>query len=115
MQTSTPEVPQETIIIDENFSTANIEIGQEPVPPQIPDLSNILKTFDSTGLMNLLSNTSNNDSDNESINKFANMLNKLKNVTNENHEEIANIFQDELGIDMNQIKNDMEKIINNNN
>jgi len=112
------EEQKEPIIIDENFSTANIEIGQVPEESNQPAIGNVLKSLDKTGLMNMLSSgMKNNDSDDKNtdapLNKFMSLLTKLQ--SGANPEELSDIIKSDLGIDVDKINDQFKNILNKDN
>ena len=121
----------EPIIIDENFSTSNVEIGKVQETSDEPILGNIIKMANNTGVLNMLTNKNDNNlvsginnifsgdnnifSDNKQISKLFDVVNKLKESGLDNREAINNIFKNDLGIDVTKINQEMATIINNNN
>lgn len=112
-----PEEPKETVIMDENFSTADVDLGKQEELSQ-PALGNMLKAIDSTGLMNMLGSGSAGlpelGNQTEGIGKFMGMLSKLQNVDNNNPDELTNIFKNELGLDVDKLNEQMAKMMNQN-
>jgi hypothetical protein len=106
------EEPKETVIIDENFSTANINIGKQEEPSQ-PMFGNMLKSLDSTGILNMMKGSIGGapgegiDGSNEGIGKLLNTLTNLK-LDDPNLEDT---LKNDLGIDMTQISEQMSKIL----
>jgi hypothetical protein len=105
----TDNEPKEKVIIDENFSTANVNIGTEEETSKLV-IGNMLKAVDGTGLLNMMSGDQNN-----SFNKLFDVVNKLKETGLDNREELNNVFKNELGIDMNKINQEMELVMKQNN
>jgi hypothetical protein len=112
-----PEEPKETVIMDENFSTADVDLGKQEELSQ-PALGNMLKAIDSTGLMNMLGSSGGGFPDlgnqTEGIGKFMGMLSKLQNVDSNNPDEVTNIFKNELGLDVDKLNEQMAKMMNQN-
>jgi hypothetical protein len=116
MVQSKPEEPKETVIIDENFSTADIEIGKQEESSQ-PMFGNMLKSLDSTGILNMIKGGIGGgagglgglgtDGANEGIGKLLNTLTNL-NLDDPNLEDT---LKNDLGIDMTQISEQMSKIL----
>jgi hypothetical protein len=99
---------EEKVVIDENFSTSMVDVA-EPVPEQESNMNikNILKTADSFGLMNSIGG---GGKDNEmGMGKIMSIFNKLTSQTDPN--EIQNVFQNELGIDMDKLTTEMSKML----
>lgn len=108
-----PEEPVEPVIIDENFSTGDVQMGkQEEAGP--PAIKTMLNALDSTGLMDMLNKGGNSEGQPEGIGKFMSMLTKLQNVDSSNSDEITNIFKNDLGLDMDKINEQMTKMMNSN-
>lgn len=104
-----PEEPKETVVIDENFSTANIDIGKQEDDSQ-PIFGNMLKSLDSTGILNMLKNNNSESGSgiqDEGIGKLLNTLTNLK-LDDPNLEDN---LKNNLGIDMAQISEQMSKIL----
>lgn len=104
--------PVEKVIIDENFSTANIEIGQntENNETSKPIIGNMLKAVNSTGLLGMLSGEQS-----QSLGKLFDVVNKLKDTGMDNKEELNNIFKNELGLDVDKINHEMATLLQNKN
>lgn len=107
VQTQTEE-PKETVIIDENFSTANIDIGKQEDNSQ-PMFGNMLKSLDSTGLLNIMK--SQGGDKNEGIDKLFNTLSNLK-LDDPN---LETTLKNNFGLDMSQISEQMTKLLQQNN
>jgi hypothetical protein len=94
-----PVGPKETIIIDENFSTAVVEQGKEVEEQQTNlNIGSLLKTVNSLGGLS---------GENSDMNKLMSVFGKL--TSTENPEELSNIFQNELGVDVNKLTQEMAK------
>ncbi len=106
----------EPVIIDENFSTANIDIGKQEETTEKPIMTNMLKMMsgfsgdNSNGLMNLFSGE-----EGQNFGKLMDVVNKLKDTDFDNKEAISNIFKNDLGLDINKISQDMPSFVNINN
>lgn len=107
---SSSKEPVEKIIIDENFSTSNIEIGTLEENNSKPMFGDMLRAADNTGLLGMLTGEQS-----ESFNKLLGVVNKLKDSGLDNKDEISDILKNDLGIDMEKITNDVTKLMNNNN
>jgi hypothetical protein len=123
--------PKEDVIMDENFSTANIEVGKlEDDKPNLM-IGNMIKTVGSltNGLGDLNSlgktvgsltnglgdlNSLGNSGGMPDISKFMGIFNKLSSTDNVNPDELQNIFQNDLGIDMNKLAEQMNEVLKNN-
>lgn len=103
---------KETIIIDENFSTANVIIEELP-SNQMPSMNigSILKMADNIGFIPDLpgmSNTQTNEPINKDFLNLGKMMNLMKNIQNPNNidnvqSEMDNFLKNELGLDINKI------------
>ena len=102
------EEPKETVVIDENFSTANIDIGKQEETTQ-PMFANMLKTLDATGLMNMMK-SSDNPENTEGLGKLLGVFNKMQS----NEGNIDDILKNDLGLDMTQISEQMSKLMQQN-
>ena len=99
---------EEKVIIDENFSTSMVEVPEPKVEAESSmSLKNILKTADNFGLMDSLGGNVSNDA--AGMSKIMNIFNKL--TTQTDPDEIQNVFQKELGIDMDKLTTEMGKIL----
>jgi hypothetical protein len=101
----------EKIIIDENFSTAIVQQGEQPEESQNIDIGGLLKTMDSLGA---LGNPLMNDesSDENSMSKLINVFGKLSNTSDPS--QLNQIIENDLGIDMNKFTNEMSKVLETN-
>lgn len=106
--TSGTTEPKEKVIIDENFSTSNIDVGQVKEDNNF-NLGPMLKTMDK--FSGLLSNGS-GDGENNGMDKLLGIFNKLN--SNTNPMDLQNLIQDELGINMNQLTEQMSSILKKN-
>jgi len=112
MTSATTKEPEEKVIIDENFSTANVEQG-EVKDEKAMDVSSLLKTMDSFssitgGLGNPLFG-GNTEGEGPDMNKIMGLFSKLGNISDPS--EINNVFENELGIDINKFTNEMSKVL----
>jgi hypothetical protein len=101
------EEPKETVVIDENFSTANIDIGKQDEISQ-PMFGNMLKSLDSTGLLNMMKTQ--DGKENEGMSKLFSTLSNLK-LDDPN---LETTLKNNLGLDMSQISEQMSKILQQN-
>ena len=100
--------PKEKVIIDENFSTANVDIGIEEESSK-PVIGNMLKAVDGTGILNMLSGEQS-----QSFTKLFDIVNKLKETDIGNKDELNKVFKNELGIDVDKINQEMSAIMQKN-
>jgi hypothetical protein len=100
--------PKEKVIIDENFSTANVNIGTEEESSK-PVIGNMLKAVDGTGILNMMTGEQS-----QSFNKLFDVVNKLKETGIGNREELNKVFKDELGIDVDKINQEMASVMQQN-
>ena len=105
--TSEPEQQLEPVVIDENFSTSNVEIGKLEEVNNQPVLGNMLNMVNNSGLLNMLSGDEANN-----FTKLFDVVNKLKETGLDNREEINNIFKNDLGLDVDKINQEMASYIN---
>jgi hypothetical protein len=70
----------------------------------------MLKAIDNTGMMGMLTGEQN-----ESFNKLFDVINKLKTTDTTNKDELADLFKNELGIDMEKVNDQMSKLLNKDN
>lgn len=108
------EKKPETVIIDENFSTSNIEQGKLDEGKEEPVLGNILKMANESGLLGgegggLLNMFSGEEAQN--FTKLFDVVNKLKETGLDNREEINNIFKNDLGLDVDKINQEMASLM----
>jgi len=96
------EQPKETVIIDENFSTATIEQGSINEEKSGLNVASLLKTMDSLGLSGGGGNQNGPD-----LSKIMGIFNKLGDI--KDPVQLNNMFQDELGIDMNKFTEEISK------
>ena len=114
----------EQYIMDENFSTASVPVGNNTESSNDMNLGNILKMADNIGIIPNISNNNNNDNNDNNINipgmdklntlfDFVNKMDKsqdpetIDNVKN----EMNTFFQDTLGIDINKFNDDINKLM----
>lgn len=130
--------PKETIIIDENFSTALVKKEEENINNL--NIGNLLNIFNNP-LINSINEISKKDNKNDNINEIDNIdeinnvneedillnnkneskndINKLMNIfgklsqTN-NPSQLSNLIENELGVDMNKFTNEISKVLINN-
>lgn len=98
------EQPKETVIIDENFSTATIEQGTVNEEKSGLNVASLLKTMDSLGL-----NNGGGDKNGPDLSKIMGIFNKLGDIKDPS--QLNNIFQNELGIDMNKFTEEISKTL----
>jgi hypothetical protein len=97
--------PTEKVVIDENFSTSIVPQGENKDNETGMNVASLLKTMDSLGgLSNPLLNGQEPD-----MNKLMGLFSKLGQT--EDPSQLNNIFQDELGIDMNKFTQEMGKVL----
>jgi hypothetical protein len=111
--TSTPKEPVEKVIIDENFSTADVQQGEIKDESSSMNMSSMLKTIDSIGSMTgspLLSGLDGSENgEGPDMSKIMGLFNKLGNINDPT--EINNVFETELGIDINKFTDEMSKVL----
>jgi hypothetical protein len=97
--------PTEKVVIDENFSTSIVPQGENKDNETGMNVASLLKTMDSLGgLSNPLLNGQEPD-----MNKLMGLFSKLGQT--EDPSQLNNIFQNELGIDMNKFTQEMGKVL----
>jgi hypothetical protein len=93
-------IEPEKVIIDENFSTANVDLGKQEENNNQFMLGNMLKTFSP----DLLNN-----------NKLFGALNKLQNMNPQSTtDDISELFKNDLGMDINEITEQMNQMLEKN-
>lgn len=103
------EKPKETIIMDENFSTADIQIGElEDDKPNLM-IGNMIKSVGS-----LAGGIGGSGEGLPDLSKFMNVFSKLGSADNVNPEELQNLFANDLGIDMNKLAEQMTEVLKDN-
>jgi hypothetical protein len=131
------EENKETVIMDENFSTANVEIGKVNDETSNFTIGNVLKTMDQVGISplgggittknnnimdifnslkqnNTEDNINNNDTTNKlDLEKLFGVFNKLT-TSDGNINDLQNIIQNDLGIDINEIGANLKNIVEKN-
>jgi hypothetical protein len=120
--TSTNTEPKETVIMDENFSTADINQGTLESDKPNMVIGNVLKTvsslssnfIDNTVGDNQESNDENTSNTGPDLSKLMGIFNKLGSLQGSNPEDLQNIFENELGLDMNKLTEQMTKVLGNN-
>ncbi len=109
----------EPVVIDENFSTSNVQMGTLDDTKEEPMLGNILKMANNSGLLNMLNGGEGglanmlSGEDAQNFTKLFNVVNKLKETGLDNREEINNIFKNDLGLDVDKINQEMATLMNN--
>ena len=102
---STTSEPAEKVVIDENFSTSIVPQGENKDNESGMNVASLLKTVNSLGgLGNPLLGGQEPD-----MNKLMGLFSKLGQT--EDPSQLNNIFQDELGIDMNKFTQEMGKVL----
>jgi hypothetical protein len=105
---------KETVLMDENFSTADIDQGilDEEKPNMV--IGNMLKSVESLS-SNFMGNNSNDDSNNTEsgpdLSKLMGIFNKLGSLQDANPSDLQNIIENELGLDMNKLTEQMSKVL----
>jgi hypothetical protein len=97
--------PTEKVVIDENFSTSIVPQGENKDNETGMNVAFLLKTMDSLGGLNnpLLGGQE------PDMNKLMGLFSKLGQT--EDPSQLNNIFQNELGIDMNKFTQEMGKVL----
>ena len=111
-----------TIIIDENFSTADVIIGEIPNEEPSMKIGSMLKIADKFGI--IPGGASSSNSDNPSLGNLFNsdflnmdkMMGLMKNMQNSDdvgkiQNEMDNFLQNELGLDMTKINEQLNNVI----
>jgi len=108
----TTQEPKEKVIIDDNFSTDKVDLGNKDKNPNSSgmNLSNMLKMMNSM-------NQSGGDSNEPNLGGLFSMLNKLENVDNEEDagklkEEMDSYLEKELGVDVSKLNDQLESVQN---
>jgi hypothetical protein len=115
----------ETIIIDESFSTSNIEIGEEDKGMDLSSLKigSILKMADKIGILPNLPNSTSSSSNNNLLNlNIENISDNLTNIFNNSNmdniddmqSEMTNLIKEQLGLDISEINSELQKLITSN-
>lgn len=99
---STTSEPAEKVVIDENFSTSIVPQGENKDNESGMNVASLLKTMDSLGGVGL-------GGKEPDMNKLMGLFSKLGQT--EDPSQLNNIFQDELGIDMNKFTQEMSKVL----
>ena len=97
---STTSEPAEKVVIDENFSTSIVPQGENKDNEAGMNVASLLKTMDSLGGLG---------GQEPDMNKLMGLFNKLGQT--EDPSQLNNIFQNELGIDMNKFTQEMGKVL----
>jgi 5'-3' exonuclease len=100
---------KETVIIDENFSTSDINLGVEEENPAL-NIGNMLKAVDNSGLLGMISGEQSN-----SFGKLIDIVNKLKDTGLENRDAINDILKNDLGLDVDKINKEMVSLLSKDN
>jgi len=103
------EKEKETVIIDENFSTSDINLGVEEENPAL-NIGNMLKAVDNSGLLGMISGEQSN-----SFGKLIDIVNKLKDTGLENRDAINDILKNDLGLDVDKINKEMVSLLSKDN
>jgi hypothetical protein len=116
---SSTSEPKETVIMDENFSTADINQGELESDKPNMVIGNMLKSVESL-TSNFIDTTCNNDSTNQAdvvsgsvpdMSKLMGIFNKLGSLQDAKPDELQNIIENELGLDMSKISEQMSKML----
>jgi hypothetical protein len=97
---STTSEPAEKVVIDENFSTSIVPQGENKDNESGMNVASLLKTVNSLGGLG---------GQEPDINKLMGLFSKLGQT--EDPSQLNNIFQNELGIDMNKFTQEMGKVL----
>ncbi len=109
----TETVPAEKVVIDEEFSTAIVPTGEQKEDTPNFNVGELLKTMDSFGGLGFTNPfTSGDASDDNNMNKLMNVFNKLSNT--DNPSQLNEIFENDLGINMDKFTNEMNKVLGKN-
>jgi len=109
----TETVPAEKVVIDEEFSTAIVPTGEQKEDTANFNVGELLKTMDSFGGLGFTNPfTSGDASDDNNMNKLMNVFNKLSNTDNQS--QLNEIFENDLGINMDKFTNEMNKVLGKN-
>lgn len=111
MMKKEPEKPKEKIIIDENFSTANVEVGQVKEDTSNFNIGNMLKM-----VQNFTGNS--NDQGDTGIPHMGKMLEMMQRLDQAKTPEDADtlkkemdeFLQNELGLDVNQLNEQIDEV-----
>jgi hypothetical protein len=114
--TPTNKQEKEKIIIDENFSTANVEVGLNKEPEEKPfDISGMLKMANQFGVIPGGKDQEGSANGVPGLGKVFELMQKLdKTSTNEEAEalkgEMDSFLQNELGVDINQLNSQLDLV-----
>jgi len=97
--------PKETVVIDENFSTAIVEQGDTDKQKSDLNVASLLKTMNALGL----NKNSENNADGPDLSKLMGIFNKLGDIKEPS--QLDNLFQNELGIDMDKITEQFSDVL----
>lgn len=110
--------PKETVIIDENFSTANVELGKQNETKGGFNIGKMLNLADSFGVLPSLGGEEDGKSTMDP--NMAELFSMMSNIGDMNKEEDMNAFKNKIdgflskqGIDINKLNNDIEAMIEN--
>jgi hypothetical protein len=113
---------EEKIIIDENYSTANVDIGDITDDKKSDfKIGNILKIADNLGVIPGGNKTENNKSELPDFSKIMDLMKKMNDGNNSNEDleniknEMNSFYTNELGLDINKISHEIGLTLNNNN
>jgi hypothetical protein len=108
--TSSQPEEKEKVVIDENFSTSIVPQGENKDNEPGMNVASLLKTMNSFGAMGLGNPLLGGQE--PDMNKLMSVFGKLGETNNSS--DINNIFQNELGIDMNKFTEEMGKALKKN-
>ena len=112
-QMGAPSVPTEKVVIDENFSTSIVPRGENKDKDTDNgagmNVASLLKTMDSLGAIGLGNPLLGGGGQEPDMNKLMGLFNKLGQT--DDPSQLNNIFQNELGIDMNKFTEEMGKAL----
>jgi hypothetical protein len=109
----TETIPAEKVIIDEEFSTAIVQKGEQTEDTSNFNVGELLKTMDSFGALGFTNPfVDGKIPDENNMNKLMNVFNKLSST--ENPSQLNEIFENDLGINMDKFTNEMNKVLGKN-
>lgn len=109
---NSPTESKEKIIMDENFSTADIEVGKEDANSNF-NIGSVLKIMNSLPNMlgdNQLALTENGEA--PSMDKLFSIFSKLNTIDTTKPNNLQNLVQKELGLDLSKISEQMASVLN---
>jgi hypothetical protein len=106
------EEPKEKVLMDENFSTASVQLGELPDDKPNMIVGNVLKTVSSLGGMGMGGSTE-EGSGGPDLSKIMGIFSKLGSEETK-PEDLQTIFQNDLGIDMDKLTEQMSKALGKN-